>query len=561
MVRIKQNAYDKGMSLMKAVRINRIDIVSRILKESVDGAGGVVPGVPNELTPLGKAALDGLYGITKLLLDNHARIGNLLFEVVQTDETEIVQLLVERGASIDDFNALHQQPLAVAVRTGQIENIKYLIDKGANLDNVDIFKNTLMHHAIHNETECNLDVVKFFIKTDDDISKANKQNSEGQTPLHVAVSVGNEFVTKFLIGRGADGTVQDLMGRTPLLIALDQFSTRERICNTATITALIHQTVANNIADKTGRSPLMYVIDHFGRPPIWVSALTSLLLEHKADPSAVYINRVNNNPANIHSSRIVHTLPLFQALQSSQPSIVSLLLRYGADVNGRDAWGGTLMHSYLHHLSLADNESMEKHDTSFMDLLRLYRVDINAKDYMGHTAMHYAALFELSTHLQYLLDIGARMYQQDSHGMVPRQITPKPGLHILIDNAALRRYNLNMAFLKASPFSSGSTLNLLDPELMMNILYNVHDFPFGGTELDANTRKRKAAASLAYLETTPMEGVGPEDESENGSGEDEPENGEDESEDGSEHASGDGSEYASGDDDSEGGSADESGND
>jgi ankyrin repeat protein len=536
MSRVKQHAHGKDMSLMEAVRINRIDIVSRILKQSGDGEGGVVSGVPNELTPLGKAALDGLYRITKLLLDNNARIGNLLFELVQTDEKEIVQLLVERGARIDDFNALQQQPLALAVQAGQIDNIKYLIERGANLDNVDSFGNTLLHHAINNETESNLDVVKLFISTKADISKADKQNSEGQTPLHVAVSVCNEFVTEFLIGKGADGTVQDLMGRTPLLIALHQFSVAGRTCNTATITTLIRQTVANNIADKTGRSPLMYVIDHFGRPQIWVSAITSLLLDHKADPSAGYTNSVNNNPATIHA----HTLPLFQALQSSQPSMVSLLLRYGADIRGVDAWGGTLMHAYIHHLSQTDNESMDKEDTSFMDLLRLYRVDIDAKDYMGHTAMHYAALFNLATHLQYLLDIGARMYTQDLHGLVPRQITSKPLLHILIDNAAQRRYKLNLAFLEASHFSSGSSLRLQDAEVMKEILQSVRDFPVRSTELDAKTQlremktqERKAAASLAYLATTPMEGVGPnlvdaitaligdgEDGSEDGAGED-----------------------------------------
>ncbi|OUM57241.1 hypothetical protein PIROE2DRAFT_33019, partial [Piromyces sp. E2] len=56
-------------------------------------------------------------------------------------------------------------------------------------------------------------IVKYIIDHGADI---NKENNDGETPLHFACTNGNENTVKYLVGHGANIDKEDEEGITPL---------------------------------------------------------------------------------------------------------------------------------------------------------------------------------------------------------------------------------------------------------------------------------------------------------------------------------------------------------
>jgi len=88
-----------------------------------------------------------------------------------------------------------------------------LIDAGADCDITDEKNNTLLQIAVINQNE---DIVKLFLDKND----INARNSEGKTPLLIAVENGNAEIADALIEAGADFGIIDENGNTFLHIAI-----------------------------------------------------------------------------------------------------------------------------------------------------------------------------------------------------------------------------------------------------------------------------------------------------------------------------------------------------
>ncbi|TGO81886.1 hypothetical protein BPOR_0983g00010 [Botrytis porri] len=105
-------------------------------------------------------------------------------------------------------------------------------------------------------------------------------------------------------------------------------------------------------------------------------------------------------------SEIFLDLALIQwAAGFSKPSIINLLLEYGAKVDEKIPMiGGTALH-------LASRYGSKNN----IDVLLSQKLDINQKDLDGRTPLHLASLYDREENVEYLLDTGADYSQLDNY--------------------------------------------------------------------------------------------------------------------------------------------------
>lgn len=116
-----------------------------------------------------------------------------------------------------DFNAKNNR--GVTALMSALENepdiVRLLIERGALVNDVDNYGNRVLHCAVHNKAPS--EIIKILLDNGADI---NAQNSEGETALHRAVEKNYLEAVKLLVKRGADVRVQNNRGEIPWESAL-----------------------------------------------------------------------------------------------------------------------------------------------------------------------------------------------------------------------------------------------------------------------------------------------------------------------------------------------------
>ncbi|WP_265025261.1 ankyrin repeat domain-containing protein [Wolbachia endosymbiont (group B) of Pammene fasciana] len=134
----------------------------------------------------------------------------LLTIAAENGYTNIVNVLLEKGADVNRKNWYDMTPLHLAAGNGHVDIVNLLLEKGVVVDERYHSGNTVLHLAAKNG---HVDVVKVLLEKGADV---NRKNLVDITPLHFAAENGHEKTVEVLIQEGANVNAVDRYGKTPL---------------------------------------------------------------------------------------------------------------------------------------------------------------------------------------------------------------------------------------------------------------------------------------------------------------------------------------------------------
>lgn len=206
---------------------------------------------------------------------------------------KVATFLLDHGA---DVNGGFGSALFSATRAGNRAMVELLLSRGANVNanQQDTEKNTPLHIAAMNGFQA---VVEVLLANKADV---NAQTRSGNTPLLLAAQGNNSKIVSLLLDHKADVNMQNNDGETPLSIAAD----RGQLEN---VKLLLAAGANPNALNQDGRTPLSFAAA-IGSPEE-----VKMLLDAKADPNAGKLD-----------------LPLLCAIIKNDVASAELLLQAGA---------------------------------------------------------------------------------------------------------------------------------------------------------------------------------------------------------------------------------------
>ncbi|KAF6215003.1 hypothetical protein GE061_009751 [Apolygus lucorum] len=244
---------------------------------------------------------------------------------------KVRQVEVDTGNSCSRVDA--QDPrgrcaLHYAAEAGQLEAVEYLIEAGSKVDLGDRESLTPLHLAA---VRGHLDVVKCLLKMK---AHVNAKCTDKMTPLHYSASRGHVDIVTTLISHGASVNTLDSGDRTPLKLAASRDLYQ-------VVKVLVESNAKVNIEDVKGYTALCEAV--------WQKnvAMARLLLEAGAKltptPFLLHYAILHRHSEMIEllleagamvNIRDDHgSTPLIVAAVTAQPTIIRLLLKYGAQVD------------------------------------------------------------------------------------------------------------------------------------------------------------------------------------------------------------------------------------
>ncbi|KAM0297326.1 hypothetical protein ACHAPM_009859 [Fusarium culmorum] len=302
------------------------DIVKKLLKL------GVKPNPAKGTTPDSKSYLHAVVGksrykCVKLLIDAGVRmkkgsadVNTLLGHAVGWASGEMVQLLLENGARIDEPNSFDEIPLVSAVYWGCFAATKAILSyRGYREYYVDEpGKNSVDVAVEHGHYKC----LKIVL---DHGFSPNIYTSGGDTALRCAAYYGRMDICELLLKSGAD---PDLTPEGAVTTPLIQAVTRGDL-DMVKLLVKYKVTIDNRETSVWSRTPMHIAVD--SKKP----AIVQYLLAQGADP-------------NVRDSEGVP--PIASAVKAGDPDVVQWLVEKGAAVNlTNDSNETTLLHEAISH--------------------------------------------------------------------------------------------------------------------------------------------------------------------------------------------------------------------
>jgi ankyrin repeat protein len=172
-------------------------------------------------------------GNTALILavnGGHQALADILFgagvepgfhEAAAIGDTPRMQADLEANPGLlDSYSPEGFPALALAAHFGQLASLQLLLDRGADIDRVarHPLKVTPLHAALFGRQT---DAALALITRGADVSQARGGDGprSGWTALHYAANLGMTALIQPLLERGADPSLRDVEGRTPLDVA------------------------------------------------------------------------------------------------------------------------------------------------------------------------------------------------------------------------------------------------------------------------------------------------------------------------------------------------------
>ncbi len=127
---------------------------------------------------------------------------------------EIVDTLVRSGADVNKVRQGNESPLTYAVQGGYDNIVQYLIHAGAYVKHRQWNENTSLHLAISLGLSS---IASLLLDAEEEM--CNMKGAEGNTPLHLAVTLKNKDMITLLLIHNADLEARNNEGNRPVDIA------------------------------------------------------------------------------------------------------------------------------------------------------------------------------------------------------------------------------------------------------------------------------------------------------------------------------------------------------
>ncbi|KAJ8350883.1 hypothetical protein SKAU_G00260130 [Synaphobranchus kaupii] len=283
-------------------------------------------------------------------------------------KADIVQHLLQRGASANASTTSGYTPLHLAAREGHEEVASALLEHGASLSATTKKGFSPLHVAAKYGK---MEVANLLLQKDASPDAAGKS---GLTPLHVAAHYDNQKVALLLLDQGASPHAAAKNGYTPLHIAAKK--------NQMDIgTTLLEYGADTGAVTRQGITPL-----HLAAQEGNVDMVSLLLAKS----------------ANVNLGNKSGLTPLHLAAQEDKVNVAEVLANHGAAVEPQTKMGYTPLHVACHYGNI-----------KMVNYLLQNRAKVNAKTKNGYTPLHQAAQ-QGHTHIINILL---------QHGSAPNELT------------------------------------------------------------------------------------------------------------------------------------------
>lgn len=366
------------------------EVIGRLIAAGADPKA--VSPSPITPTPLHAAAISGNLGAAKVLLACSIEMEGLAFPLpagqpglqvaaggltplmvaIWWGNDDIVRLLLEQGAKLEQSNRTLDRAVHVAAYTGQLPALQLLLDHRARIDYGDFWQST---------------------------------------PLHYAALYGRLELVQLLLGAGADMEAADEAGFTPLLNAVEHDQLE-------TVKYLLSQG-ANRRARTFG----------IGKGPLRVAATSNALkvAEHLLELGEKVDGELSDNMRPLHEAvssghpQMV-TLLLQHGASTELPDLAWRGTPLNMAVRSRPATARQWNSAAPPQASYTLRQGQESVYLEIIQMLATHGADLNAADRAGNTALHCAAEFGDREVVELLLKLGARRDLKNGKDKTPYDI-------------------------------------------------------------------------------------------------------------------------------------------
>jgi ankyrin repeat protein len=176
-------------------------------------------------TPLHIAAQEGHIEVVRALLKHNPDADiqtndhdTALLRAVRKGNSEIVDMLLNYGASLRIKEVGGDNAAHIAVSFHRLETLKIVIKHSKDILNDQNDRGeTPLHTSVEEGRKDFVDLI-----TKQDINLDLKTHNDGETALHIAAFCGKATIAKLLLERGANYTLHNTEGKTPLDEAISQ---------------------------------------------------------------------------------------------------------------------------------------------------------------------------------------------------------------------------------------------------------------------------------------------------------------------------------------------------
>ncbi|GEM_PF-2064727 len=358
-------------------------------------------------TPLAFAADRNKMAMAHFLIEHHADFRGALHNAASEGHAEMVRLLIDAGANVDEQYAGAGSALNTAAERGDLEMVKLLLERDAKTTTVNEDGFTPLHQAAFCRDKTRhaayLQIADLLLQHG---AKIEARSRAGYTALHRAInSNANLKMIMYLLNHGADIKAQINYGGTPLHMAC--YALRADI-----VKLLLDHGADLNPADKQGGTPAHYLLAE--KRPGAADILkilrdrglqTDVVFYASPDDSAKVIEALDKQPELLE--KIINSQTLLQmAAGKGDLELVKKLIQRGANIEADSA---SLKWTALHYAAGSGHAKV-------VEYLLAHGANPDKPDISNQRPLYTAAAGNHADVIKLLLKAGAKPNQTTNYG-------------------------------------------------------------------------------------------------------------------------------------------------